>query len=130
LEYPVQVSVTNSVEYEVKNAIKCIQAGFSRVAVICRNRNKLGKIQEGLAQAIAASQSASVSFYTPEEFLAKLFDWEAEDPAGAAIERGKPRKRKIALGSQVLTEAERNLREGTMLEQLRQAMKRQGATLA
>lgn len=122
-----EISVTNTVEYEAAiNITKCLEAGFGHVASICADRRKLGKIQQQLAAMTSADRIAKVGFYVPNEFISKLFDWAAADPEGGAIERGKPGKRKIALGSCALTESERTQREENMLEQLRRAMKRPG----
>jgi hypothetical protein len=122
-----EISVTNTVEYEAAiNITKCLEAGFAHVASVCRNRKKLARIQESLATTIQADRMQNVGFYAPEEFFAKLFAWAQEDPAGAESERGKPRKRKIALGSGMPTEGERASREKVMLESLHRAMKAHG----
>jgi hypothetical protein len=122
-----EISVTNTVAYETaKNITKCLEAGFGHVASVCHNRKKLVKIQESILATMSADQAQKVGFYAPDDFIAKLFEWATADPAGADVERRKPRKRKIALDSQILTESERTLREKNMLDMLRQAMKRQG----
>jgi hypothetical protein len=121
-----EVSVTNTVGYETENVLKCQRAGFKDIAVIARSRRKLSHIQELLSER-SAGDLACIGFYAPEEFISKLFTSAQEDPAGAAVEKGKPRKRKIALGSALLTQNERAMREVDMLESLRQAMKRRGA---
>jgi hypothetical protein len=70
------------------------------------------------------SQAAKVGLYSPAEFISKLHDWAMEDPDGAALERGKPKKRKIALSATQLTDSERQQREKDMLRSLTLAMKR------
>jgi hypothetical protein len=119
-----EVSVTNTVDYEVWNILKCGRAGFLKVAFVCQSRRKLSKIKQLFAQSAPANPTYQVDFFVPEEFLAKLFDWAAEDPAGAALERGKPRKQKIALDAGHLSEADRKKRESEWLSELRKAMKR------
>src|SRR5581483_469713 len=122
-----EVSVTNTVEYEAaKNITKCLTAGFFHVAAICLNRNKLARIQARFAELVTPAQAAKVGFYTPAEFISKLFDWAAEDPAGGIAEKGKPRKRPIALNASQLSDEERRLREKEMLEALKRTMKRPG----
>ncbi len=118
-----EVSVTNTVDYEVANVAKCLQAGFSHVASISRSQKKLAKIQESLPAVIPADQMDKVAFYAPDEFISKLFDWASADPHGGSVEQGKPKKQKISLGSVAMTEAERKRRENEMLDEIRKRMK-------
>jgi hypothetical protein len=123
-----EVSVTNTPDYEAANIAKCLHAGFNHVASVSRSRRKLANIQQALMVVIPPGEMQKVGFLTPEEFFAKLFEWAQTDPAGAVAERGKPHRRKIALGSATITADERAARETQMLEILRQAMKRPGGT--
>ncbi len=60
-----EVSVTNTVEYEAaKNITKCLTAGFSHVAAICLNRNKLARIQARFAEIATPAQTITVGFYS------------------------------------------------------------------
>ena len=108
--------MTTPVEYEVANLTKCLKADFRHVAAISRNRKKLARIQQLLSETASPEQIARVGFYLPEEFISKLYDWAMEDPAGAALEKGKPRKRTIAFNTAQLTEGERRQREEAMLK--------------
>ncbi|HZM02205.1 MAG TPA: type IV secretion system DNA-binding domain-containing protein [Candidatus Saccharimonadales bacterium] len=115
-----EISVTNTVEYEAAtNIAKCVEAGFGQVASICTDRRKLSKIKERFAE-MNPTQTAKVQFYTPDEFISKLFDWGTEDPEGGTIERGKPRKQKMS--SEPLTPSQIKERGERMLKELRQAM--------
>jgi hypothetical protein len=118
-----EITVTTPVEYEVANLTKCLKADFRHVAAISRNRKKLARIQQLLSETASSEQIARVGFYLPEEFISKLYDWAMEDPAGAALEKGKPRKRTIAFNTAQLTEGERRQREEEMLKSLAEAMK-------
>jgi hypothetical protein len=101
-----------------------LQAGFKQVAVVSLNRKKLNRIQQELTQGGSIQQPAGVGFYSPSEFISLLFDWAAEDPEGGIVEKGKPKKRNVALNAAQLTEGERKQREKEMLESLNRAMKR------
>jgi hypothetical protein len=118
-----EVSVTNTVEYEVANVAKCLHAGFNHVASVCRNRKKLARIQEALPATIPADQIQRVGFYAPDEFIARLFEWASADPSGGSVEQGKPKKQKISLGPVAMTEDERKRRENEMLDEIRRRMK-------
>jgi hypothetical protein len=121
-----EISSTNTIGYETENLIKCLNAGHAHVASICRSKKKLAHIQELLAQAIPAEQLARTGFYTPEEFVSKLYDWAMNDPEGGEAERGKRRKRKIALEAGQLTQAEREQQQEDMLKAIAEAMKPKG----
>ena len=118
-----EVSVSNTIEYEaVTNLGKCLEAGFSRVVAVCRDRRKLGKIRERFAETNANERAAKVDFFTPDELIAKLFEWAAADAEGGHIEKGKPKKQKFSFSAGGMTEAERQEREKEMLEKIRQRM--------
>jgi hypothetical protein len=119
-----EVSVSNTVNYEVANIAKCLEAGFGHVASISRTRKKLVKIQEAVAATTLANLIQKVGFYTPDEFVAKLFEWAADDPAGAAAERKKPHKQGLGLATAQMTEAARKEDEREMLRKIAAAMKR------
>ena len=110
-----QVSVTTQVEYEAASVRKFLQTSFRQIAVVSSNRKKLGQIREALGH--IGDQSARVGFYSPEEFISKLYDWAADDPEGGSLERGKLRKRPITL-------AEQTQNEQLMLAEIKERMKR------
>jgi hypothetical protein len=118
-----EISVKNTVEYEVANVRKCLKAEFAHVAVVCADERKLGRIQEAVVTSLSPEQVAKVGFYSPDKFFVHLREWAANETAGDAIEAAKPRKQKIKLFS-ALTEEERKEREAKMLDGLATAMKR------
>lgn len=117
-----EINVTTTVPDEVKNIRKCLQAGYDHVASIGRDKRKLANIEEAFLRTASDSDREKVAFYKPEDFLSKLFVWAADDPEGGAIERGKPRKRRISLRAGQLTEADRQQMEQEMLENIRKRM--------
>ena len=110
-----QVTVSTQVAYEVESLRKFLQARVPRIAVVSSHRKKLSQIQEALGNTV--SPSTQVGFYSPEEFVSKLYDWAADDPEGGSQERGKLRKRPITL-------AEQKQNEKTMLAELKKRMGR------
>jgi hypothetical protein len=118
-----EITVTTPVEYEVANLTKCLNGNFQHVAAISRNKKKLERIRESLVQTASPEQIARVGFYLPEEFISKLYDWAMDDPEGGVMEKGKPKKRKIAFNIAQLTGIERKQREDEMLKGLAEAMK-------
>ena len=118
-----EICVTNTADYEVHNVRKCLEAGFRQVVVLCQNKTKLAHLREAVAAAIPPGEAPRVTCQLPEEFIAQLIDWAAEDPEGAAVERGKPRKRTITLTAPQ-SDAARQEREREMLRSLAEAMRR------
>lgn len=119
-----EISITTTVEHEVGNVMKCLKAGFKHVAMIGQTRKKLDQIQRIVAETIPAAHAALVGYYLPDEFISLLQDKAIEDPEGGQMEKGKRRKRNIALGASQLSESERRQREKKMLEEIADEMKR------
>ena len=117
-------------KYEVGKVLKCLQAGFAQVVVVCPNRSKLARIQKAVAAALTPAQKDLVTCRLPEGFMTSLLDWAAADPEGAVAESGKPRKQKITLGSSTLNDSERTQREKDMLERMAAAMRRNASSPA
>jgi hypothetical protein len=119
-----EIAGTNTVEYEAAtNITKCLEAGFGHVASICRDRKKLGRIQQRLAAMTPADETAKVGFYVPDEFISLLSDWAFADPEGGKIEKGKPKKQDVPLGPVTMTPAEQEELERQMLDEMRKRMK-------
>lgn len=114
-----QVSATTPPDFEAESVRKFLKLSFTHIAVVSINRRKLNRIQEVLGD----TGGKSVGYYSPEEFISKLQGWALEDPGGATIEKNKPRKRQITIGSAHLTDAERRQLESELLKSLAQAMK-------
>ena len=110
-----QVTVATQVSYEVDSLRKFLQTPVARIAVVAVSRKKLGQIREAFGD--ASPPAARVGFYSPEEFISKLYAWAAEDPEGGSLERGKLRKRPITL-------AEQKHNEKTMLAEIKKRMGR------
>lgn len=70
-----EIAVSNSVEYEVKNINKCLNAGYSDICIISKEESHLGKIKE---KAIGEIKDKSrIFFFTPNqmtEFLDSLVE--------------------------------------------------------
>jgi len=118
-----EVCVKKTADYEIGNVIKCLAAGFGQVAVVCARKRKLSNLERAVRAAIPTEGIACVLWRSPEGFVAALFEWAAQDPAGGAIERGKRRKRNITLGNGQPNGAERQSIEREMLKHLAAAMR-------
>lgn len=77
LKIACEIAVANSVEYEVKNILKCQNAGYMPVCVVSRDTKHLRKIEEKAG----AEVSQMGHFFTPEqltEFLDSLAEKKEE----------------------------------------------------
>ncbi len=67
-----EISVTSTVEQEVQNTLKCLEAGFHEVAILAMKRPRLAKIQAALKAKLSESDLARVHLVSPEELFAML----------------------------------------------------------
>jgi len=75
-----EIAVSNSVEYEVKNINKCLNAGYSLVCVISKDEKHLENIKERMNNEIRDQNK--IHFFTPNqmtEFLDPLSENEGEE---------------------------------------------------
>jgi hypothetical protein len=66
-----EISVTNTLAYELKNVLKALAAGVS-VAVIALDSAKLEKLQTGIVNSISVEQAERVGFFLKDAFIAHL----------------------------------------------------------
>jgi len=68
-----EIAVSNSVEYEIKNITKCLNAGYSPICIISKDEKHLEKIRERMVNEI--TERSKINFFTPNqmtEFLDSL----------------------------------------------------------
>ena len=118
-----EVCSTSTAEQEVRHATKRLEAGFTDVAVVCRSRLRLARIQEKIAASLPPDQADRVGYYHLAEFISQLREWARQDPAGGAAECAKMRKRHIDLGHPKHPEEERDRQEKAGLEEIARRMK-------
>lgn len=66
-----EVAVSNSIEYEVKNINKCLDAGYSRVWIISRDEKHLKKIKEGVDKELRENENIQ---FIPFNQISELFN--------------------------------------------------------
>lgn len=72
LAIAVEITVTTSVDHEFGNVKKCLEVGFSRVAVVSTGRKHLEAIAAAVQGGLGPEAAAKVSYHTPDEFLDEL----------------------------------------------------------
>ena len=67
-----EISVFNTVDYEVGNVAKCLKAGCWHIAVICGDDSRLGKIRKAVSGCMSAEDLTRVGYYLPDQFIDHL----------------------------------------------------------
>ena len=67
-----EIAITNTVDYEVGNVLKCLKAGISNVAVIGVDEDHLQKIKAAVAGSLGGEAAKQVDYYDPDQFIAHL----------------------------------------------------------
>jgi hypothetical protein len=75
------INVTSTIDEEIKNARKCLKAGFVRIALICPYTGRLTRLEEAVRGCFEPSDAAKISCYAPDDFISLLRD---SDFLGAA----------------------------------------------
>jgi hypothetical protein len=65
-----EISVTTTVEQEVTNLLKCLQAGFDHIIFVCKDKRKRTKVEATLKEEI--SDTKDIIFIAPDDILAAL----------------------------------------------------------
>ncbi|HMO66245.1 MAG TPA: type IV secretory system conjugative DNA transfer family protein, partial [Verrucomicrobiota bacterium] len=81
-----EVSVTNTLDYEVGNVRKCLQAGFPNVVVVSPNGEKLRKLEAAVRHSLGAEETCPVAFFLPDDFARHLAALKPPSPDAVASE--------------------------------------------
>lgn len=123
----VEIAVTTTIDHEVGNVAKCLQAGFPQVALVSPRPERLGQIRAAVQASLPPEQAARVSFHSPEELLSWLKQRAEQEaalaPSEASVQRGKYR---VTRQHATLTPEERRQREAQCLQTITGLMQRKG----
>jgi len=67
-----EISISTTIDHEVRNVVKCLKAGVPKVAVICLDEERLRKIGSAVSGSLGAESAAQVAYYLPDQFIAQL----------------------------------------------------------
>ncbi len=70
----VEISVTNSLEYELHNIVKCIEAGYPKVYMVSENKTHLSNIKKLAKESLPKEAFRMVGFLSPNELMASFDD--------------------------------------------------------
>jgi hypothetical protein len=122
----VEITVTTTIDHEVGNVKKCLEAQFEFVAVVSSSEIKLRQMQEAVVGALGAELSARVGYFLPDPFLAHLEQLAKTDARSATSPVAETTRRgyKVKRSAPKLTPEELKAKENAALRMIADAMKR------
>lgn len=121
-----EITVTTTIHHEVGNVRKCLEAGFTQVAVISSKVQRLEQIKEAVEVDVGAEKSGCVGYFTPDSFI----DWLKALPVIEAVPvSSEPtvtmrRGRIVTRKAPTLTPEERRQKEAAHLKMIAEVMRR------
>ena len=118
-----EISITTTIDHEVGNVAKCLKAGFSKVAVICLDDERLRKIAAAVSGSLGSEMAACVVYCQPDQFIAHLQPLPApisKAPEAPAMRRGYKVKRSIPK----LTPEEQKQREDVAIRSIAETLRK------
>jgi hypothetical protein len=67
-----EISYSTTIDHEVGNVVKCLNAGIAKVAIICLEEKRLQKIGEAVSGSLGAEAARRVEYFKPDAFIAYL----------------------------------------------------------
>jgi len=115
-----EVSVTTTIEHEVGNVLKCLQAGFQHVAVICSSQRRLDGLRQAVEGNLSKNDQPKIGYYLPNDFIRAMQEWAAKEPNPG----GSRKRSNLQFSTPAMTEGERMQKEKAMLSEIAARLKR------
>jgi len=77
-----EVTITNTIDYEVRNVTKCIKAGFKHIVLLGVSEDKLQKLEAAVRNSLGAENAALVHYFLPDAFIDYLEKLPVPEPVG------------------------------------------------
>jgi len=91
-----EISISTTIDHEVRNVAKCLKAGVPKVIVICLDEERLRKIRNAVSGSLGSEVSARVEYFQPDQFVAYLKTIPVEIPKEQkTVRRGYTIKRVV-----------------------------------
>jgi hypothetical protein len=116
-----EISISTTVDHEVRNVSKCLKAGVPKVAVICLDDERLRKIRTAVSGSLGAEPAARVEYFQPDPFIAYL---KALPPPTAQPSESEFSGYKIKRTIPKLSAEEQRQKEDIANQAMREAMRR------
>lgn len=122
-----EIAITTTIDHEVGNVSKCLNAGFQHIAVISPSADRLEKIANAVRGCVSPEETARVVFLHPDDFIAHLQDLAIQDsiqPIAAAPKEKQYGKYKVKSSVVNLTPEEIKAREESAFGLLADTMRK------
>jgi len=67
-----EISISTTIDHEVRNVIKCLKTGVPKVAVICLDEERLRKIAAAVSGSLGLELAARVEYFQADQFVVHL----------------------------------------------------------
>jgi hypothetical protein len=92
-----EISISTTIDHEVRNVAKCLKSGVPKVMVICLDEERLRKIGKAVSGSLGAELAARVEYFQPDQFVAYLKTIPAKSPKEqTTVRRGYKIKRVVS----------------------------------
>jgi hypothetical protein len=116
-----EISISTTIDHEVRNVAKCLKAGVPKVMVICLDDERLRKIGNAVSGSLGSELAARVEYFQPDQFVAYLKTIPAEIPKEqTTVRRGYKIKRVI---SEISTEQQKE-KEASAIRAIADSMRK------
>lgn len=115
-----EISVTTTVEHEVGNIRKCLDAGFTQIVVVTSDNRSLDKLRTAAVAGLGEKKLAPVQFFLPEDLFLYLDQLAAAGKGKEETIKGY----KVKVKYKPLTADEQKARKEAVAKTVLQAMKR------
>jgi Holliday junction resolvase-like predicted endonuclease len=117
----IEITISGRIDYEVGNVSKCIKSGFTQIAVIGVDENKLAKLQDAVAKSLGPQVAGCVHYFLPDDFLGWLDQLPPPPPLPNTVKISGSRK-SISTRTRLSPEETRR-REKGIINLMREVMK-------
>lgn len=114
-----EISITTTIDHEVGNITKCLDAGFAALALICPEKNRLQEMASAVIASMGANFAERVRYFTPDEFISHIQALAPPTSEQTALRRGYKIRRTI----RKLTPEEQKAREEAAIRSIAEAMR-------
>jgi hypothetical protein len=121
-----EISITNTIDYEVGNVRKCLKAGVPYVAIICTDEKRLGKIKAAVKSSLGPEASHPVAYFLPDQFIEHLKSLVPPAPATSSLAEVR-HGYKIRRTHVKLSPEEQKAREEAAIKTIAEAMRKKRA---
>jgi hypothetical protein len=119
-----EITVTTTVDHEVGNVRKCLDAGYPHVAVVAVTEAKLAQLAAAVSRSLGADAAARVGYFLPDGLLAHLRAMPLPEPAAPPEPKTKTvRGIKVKTSYAPLSPEQAAARDAAMIQLIADEMK-------